>query len=98
MQQPIARQTARAVQAEILVDKTNIQAVREAELKSTKVVNCSFFRFPANNASDGRSRRQVLDEIISITTNTKPRLLAYLALSKALDGTVSVGLTGDTCE
>ena len=40
----------------------------------------------------------LLDEIISITTNTKPRLLAYLALSKALDGTVSVGLTGDTCE
>ena len=98
VQQPIARQTARAVQAEILVDKTNIQAVREAALKSTKVVNCSFFRFPANNASDGKSRRQVLDEIISITTNTKPRLLAYLALSKALDGTVSVEQTGDTCE
>ena len=98
VQQPIARQKARAVQAEILVDKTNIQAVREAALKSRKAMTCSNFRFPANDAADGKLRRQVIEEITSITTNTKPRLLAYLALSKALDGTVSVRLTGDTCE
>ena len=98
VQQPIARQKARAVQAEILVDKTNIQAVREADLKSSKAMACSNFRFPGNSTADGKLRRQVDDEITSITTNTKPRLLAYLALSKALDGTVLVALDGDTCE
>ena len=98
VQQPIARQKARAVQAKILVDKTNIQAVREAALKSKKAMTCSYFRFPGNSAEDGKLRQQVDEEITSITTNTKSRLLAYLAISKALDGTVSVALDGDTCE
>lgn len=95
-QQPVARQVARAVQGEILVDKADKQAVRNAATKSSRALQCSYYKLP--NPADARIRYQIVFDTIGVTTNTKPRLLAYLAHSKAMDGTVLVDLTGDTCE
>ena len=39
-----------------------------------------------------------MKELEGVTTNTKARLLAYLAYNKALDGTSSSLPVGDTCE
>ncbi|MND97338.1 hypothetical protein D3C80_896560 [compost metagenome] len=49
---------------------------------------------------DGKSPNgdRVVREILSITTNTKQRLLEYVALDKALDGTVISLPSGDVCD
>ncbi|MEN9911673.1 MAG: hypothetical protein RI956_117 [Pseudomonadota bacterium] len=95
-QQPVARQMAKSVQKEILVDKSDNIAVRLAQRESSRAINCIYDKYPSR--TDAVLSRRLFDEITAITTNTKPRLLAYLAMSDALDGTVLSISTGDTCE
>jgi hypothetical protein len=95
-QQPVARQMAKSVQNQILVDKADKAAVKSVSDSSSKAINCIYDRYPSK--TDGALAKKLFDEIIAITTNTKPRLLAYLAMSDALDGSVLSLPTGDTCE
>ena len=94
-QQAASRQFASVMQAAMLVDKEDIAAVKAISLRSSRAVNCIYTRFDP----DGDIKpAAVVQELRSISTNTKQRLLAYLAYAKALDGTTSALPEGDTCE
>lgn len=87
-------QTARAFQQKVLVDKTDAIKVREIARQGSRALNClsNQFRFE-------RSTFYSVDEKIeSMTSNTKARLKAYLAFSKALDGAALTLPSGDTCD
>lgn len=82
-------QTARNLQQALLVNKADINKVREVARKSMRATNCEGDVFNLGDPSN---------EIESLTTNTKARLLEYLRYSKALDGTAMSWPEGDTCE
>jgi len=83
-------QEAKALQKILLVDKTNIDKVKEVSREVARAIECIFNRFELTKVP--------FDNISAITFNTKIRLLEDLKFSQALDGTVSSGLEGDTCE
>ncbi|OWQ90274.1 hypothetical protein CDN99_12935 [Roseateles aquatilis] len=95
VQRAAAVQAARALQASLLVNPQDLPAAKEASRRITYAANCVFTRFPAGGAIEPS---RVMRELEGVTTNTKPRLLAYLAYNKALDGTSAALPEGDTCE
>ncbi len=95
-QRTAAEQFARVMQAAMLVDKADIAAAKAIALQGSKAVNCIYSRFDGNAGS--KQPAAVVEELKSVSTNTKARLLAYLAYSKALDGTAGSIPEGDTCE
>lgn len=83
-------QNAKVLQKYMVVDITNDTELRKLLKESHRAINCAFDRF------DGYP--EVLDKLEAMTANTKQRLLAYLAVSKAANG-MAFGLeSGDTCE
>ena len=95
-QRAAIEQLARVVQAAMLVDKTDAATLKAVSLKSSKAVHCLYGRFNVN--AGAKHPAAVIEEIESISTNTKARLLAYLEYSKALDGSAGSVPEGDTCE
>ena len=91
-----AMQSAKALQKALLVDTTDIIVVKEINREIAQADNCIYTQFDGNNNS--KQPAQVSQEIEAITTNTKERLLAYLAFSKSLDGTSWAMPEGDSCE
>ncbi|NTV95116.1 MAG: hypothetical protein HGA75_06815 [Thiobacillus sp.] len=89
-----AMQYAKAMQAALQVDTSDIAAVKEVKRRLSRAGNCVYARF------DGAAKQPaaVNAELRAISTNTKQRLLAYLAYNKALDGTSWAMPEGDTCE
>ncbi|MBT9464723.1 MAG: hypothetical protein IV113_11880 [Hydrogenophaga sp.] len=91
-----AMQTGRALQQTLLVDKTDAVKLEEVSKAGVRAAKCrglvfsGLERFPEAYAM---SR-----DIEAMTTNTKGRLLAYLAYNKAVSGTVSQLPKGDSCE
>lgn len=85
-------QKARNLQSMILVDKKNIQALKDVDYASNKSVNCLFSQFSPNKLG------KISSTLRGYTMNTKNRLQSYLAFSEALNGTSSTSLRGDTCE
>ena len=81
-------QVAKAMQKVMLVDKTNIDKVKEVDRIHNRAVHCLFSVFELNEVPN----------IEALTYNTKKRLLEDLKYSKTLDGTVSSSPEGDTCE
>ena len=96
LQRAAALQAAKAFQATLLVDPSNVQAAKVTASRVIDGLNWIFSRFDGAPATKDPS--QVSKELEAITTNTKQRLLAYLAYNKALDGTSSALPEGDTCE
>lgn len=94
-QHAAARQSAKALQKAILIDLGNIGEVKDANRGISRADHCNFSRF---DTSYPKKAAQISMEIEAITTNTKERLLAYLAFSEALDGTSWAMPEGDTCE
>lgn len=90
-----ARQSAKALQKALLVDKSNIELVLEANKEIARADHCIYLTFDGNLT---KHPARVSEEMESITTNTKERLLAYLEFSKALDGSAWTLPEGDTCE
>ena len=82
-------QSAKVMQKALLVDKSDMDAIKKIDLEDNRAVNCLFSVFDPT---------EIPTDIESLTTNTKIRLLEYLKYNKALDGTVSNELEGDTCE
>ncbi len=82
-------QSAKVLQKALLVDKRDMDKIRKIDTEDNKAIHCLFQVFKPN---------EVPNEIESLTTNTKVRLLEYLKYNKMLDGTVSSELEGDTCE
>lgn len=94
-QRAAALQTARAIQQDLLVDKTDKPAVKLAALAETRAVHCLFSKFHGPGPLQPSA---VSSAIESMTANTKERLSAYLAFSKALNGTTAQLPTEDTCD
>lgn len=80
------RQNASALQESLTVDTSDALAVKEVSIAVTKSIVCTFKSFSSQSQ---KSPEDALGEIESVTTNTKGRLLAYLAYNKSLDGTAS---------
>lgn len=95
-QRRAAMQTARAYQQMLLVDKNDAVALEAASRAGARAVNCLSIIFPS--IEEFKLGHQMSSELEALTTNTKERLLAYLAYNKARSGTVSRLPTGDTCD
>lgn len=85
-------QTAKAMQKTLLADTTNSIDVKSVNAEISNAFQCVYSRFEVSE------RYVVTKEIEAVTTNTKSRLLAYLAFNKALNGTSWKKPEGDTCE
>lgn len=95
-QRAAALQTAQALQAALLVNQQDIGAAKEASRRVSNGVNCVFSQF--SGGLNSKEPARVVKELEGVTANTKPRLLAYLAYNKTLNGTSSALPEGDTCE
>ena len=95
-QKQAVEQYVKALQQTLITDLTDIKAVKSANRKLSEADHCIYSRFDGSNNS--KQPAQVSQELESITTNTKERLLAYLAFARALDGTSWSIPKGDTCE
>ncbi len=95
-QRAAATQFAAVLQSAMLVDASNTSEVKAISVRGARAVNCIYTRF--DGSGDTRQPGLVVEEIRSVSTNTKLRLLAYLSYSKALDGTSGALPEGDTCE
>jgi hypothetical protein len=94
-QQKAVSQYARALQASLLVNLNDRNALQRTSDVESRAVSCIFEKIP-NGESPSHGR--VVMEILGVTTNTKKRLMAYLALSKALDGTVMTLPNDGVCD
>jgi len=95
-QRGAAMQTARALQKKLLVDTSDAAALDAVSAMGMRAANCRGSVFPGPD--DGPASWQMATDLESMTTNTKKRLLAYLAYNKARSGSVSTLPKGDTCE
>ena len=94
-QKNAALQMARVIQKELLVSKTDESAIKLVLLAEDRAVNCIYLKFDRNGPLKPAA---VVGNIEYLTSNTKERKLAYLAFSKAADGTTSSIPDGDTCD
>jgi hypothetical protein len=92
-QKRAVEQDARALQATLLVDTNNSDALRQASSNISRAVRCLGIRF-----SDLYQRRSIGTRIEAITFNTKERSTIYMHYNEALSGSVFQSLTGDTCD
>jgi hypothetical protein len=89
-------QFAKTVQESLLVDISDMIAVKTVDIQDTRALHCILLRFDVKKGDENPSI--AWEKIRSMTTNTKERLKAYLRYNKALDGTASSLPTRDTCE
>lgn len=85
-------QLSKSMQKTLLADTTNAIEVKSINAEVSNAFECFYSQF------DVSERYVVTKEIEALTTNTKPRLLAYLAFNKALNGKSWKTPEGDTCE
>lgn len=95
-QKTAAHQFANVLQAALEVNSSDLSAVKSVSINGTRAVNCIFRKFDGSAGS--KQPALVVEELRAVSTNTKARLLAYLAYAKALDGTSGAMPEGDTCE
>lgn len=81
-------QFAKTMQESLLVDVTDMIAVKKVDIQDTGALHCIFLQFKSTDVSD-QNPSIASDKILSMITNTKERLVAYLRYNKALDGTAS---------
>ncbi|KDM92305.1 hypothetical protein [Photobacterium galatheae] len=90
-----ARQYARTLQMALLTDTSDVAAVKKISVEETLAISCIYSKF---KDQEGEKPAVVVQQITSVTTNTKSRLLKDLALSKAMNGMVFTLPEGDSCE
>jgi len=91
-QQNSVKRFAKSMQEFLLVNPDDREAAKAASIKNSKAISCIYLRFPADNAYE------IVNDLDAITTNTKKRLLASIAVDKALDGTVISEQHEDVCD
>jgi hypothetical protein len=96
LQRRAARQMAANLQKTLLANKEDKAALKQVDTGAGRAIRCLFLRFDGSNGS--KHPEAVSQELESVTANTKERLKAYLAYSKAMDGAVMSLPEGDTCE
>ena len=82
-QQKAVSQYARSLQAKLLVNPKDKYQVRASSDASVKGMSCIYEKVPVDNSAQAA---RVVEEIFSLTTNTKQRLKAYMAFDQAMDG------------
>jgi hypothetical protein len=90
-------QDAKVMQTSLLVNVSDMTAVKKVGVEMSRSVTCMFSKFKSRDVSD-QNPHIVSKKIESMTTNTKERLKAYLRFNKAMDGAASSLPEGDTCE
>lgn len=94
-QQKAVSQYARSLQAKLLVNPKDKYQVRASSDASVKGMSCIYEKVPVDNSPQAA---RVVEEIFSLTTNTKQRLKAYMAFDQAMDGAVISLPTGKVCD
>lgn len=95
LQKKAVQQFARVSQLKLAVNLEDEVALKESSNEADRATTCVYKRFnndPNIDASD------VIDEIASITKNTRKRLRAYYKYSNALDGFVFTIPQRDYCD
>lgn len=95
-QRAAAMQYAKGMQAALSVDTKNIIQVKEVKKRLSSATSCIYAKFAVTTGA--KHPAEVNAELRELTTNTKQRLLAYLAYSKALDGSSWAAPEGNSCE
>lgn len=95
-QRKAAEQFARAMQEAVTTGSTSVDTAKAVVRRSSAAISCLFDRF--NSANGDKDPTAVGEELISITTNTKKRLKAYLAYSETLNGSSWATPEGGNCE
>jgi hypothetical protein len=90
-------QDAKVMQESLLIDITDMIAVKKIGIQQSRSIHCIFSKFKSTDVSD-QNPSIISKKIESMTANTKERLKAYLRYNKALDGTAWTLPRGDTCE
>lgn len=93
-QKNAAAQLSKAIQNSIVLDPTDLDALNQSRLEISQAVSCVFSiaAQPSFNAAE------VVETIEALSTNTKERLIAYLAFNDALQGSVTTSPNGSTCQ
>lgn len=87
-------QLARALQATLLVDITNVTAITQVRANAHRAIDCLDTQMPVL-----KDRDWLLTRIEAITANTKDRTKQYILYNNALSGSVSPSLpSGNVCE
>jgi hypothetical protein len=86
-------QAARALQATLLVDTDDSNALRQSDTATDRAAQCLRLKFP-----DINQYASIATRIEGVTFNTKERSMIYIQYNEALSGSVSKLLTGDTCD
>lgn len=95
-QRKAAMQTAKAFQQTLLVNTSDAEALDAASELGSRALTCRSAVFPGVEGIPAWT--QMSSDLEAMTANTKQRLLAYLAYSKARSGSVSTLPKGDTCD
>ena len=90
-----ARQFAKAIQAAISAGAQQPQKSRLISIQISRAVNCVYVSFASNGLNTPPAK--VIEQVRSLTTNTKERLNAYLAFAKTQDDTAHELPRGATC-
>jgi hypothetical protein len=93
-----AQQLAKALQASLLVDLEDPDALGQVAMDIARAVDC--VDRSVANIQNKPDDPDVIDDLQAITANTKHRMRSYLAFNSALDGTLSFPypLEGDVCD
>lgn len=92
-QRPAVEQLARSMQATMLIDTSDDDAVRTTIVGMARAVECLGTRF-----LDITQRAAVLTAIEKVTANTRERSMQYIKFSKALSGSVLTLPSQGTCD
>jgi hypothetical protein len=90
-------QDAKVMQKSLLVNVSDMTAVKKIGVEMSRSVTCIFSKFKSRDVSD-QNPHIASKKIEFMTTNTKERLKAYLRFNKAMDGSVLSSPIGDGCE
>lgn len=88
-------QFAKEFQASLLLDHSIQLPVRNSSRQKSRAIGCIYERFPSGQKPAAYT---VVNDLIAVFTNTKPRLKAYIAFNKAMDGTAMQLPTEDLCD
>lgn len=93
-----AQQLAKALQASLLVDLEDPDALGQVAMDIARAVDC--VDRSVANIQNKPDDPDVIDDLQAITANTKHRMRSYLAFNSALDGTLSFPypLQGAVCD
>lgn len=89
---------AMAMQKALVVDKSNLPALKTTLIEMSTSAKCIFEVFRRLDASESSvdAAGDYISKIEQLTANTKPRLTAYLDYSKAISG--GLGVERRSCE